>query len=428
MKIIILVAAAVVALVLLRKLGYRKVSFLALIGAFAVLPGSVYGEYIGYVGIAPGSLQIMTYMLAISFSILLVKFRNRLDYWLIIALFAYLLVLTPTLWKSENHVWFGTLLFLFCGASYLIGTRFADFLVEPEFRRFWIGVLFAGLAVQLATAVLQLLGLPIFAMDAETAAYMGSRVNGTFNHPTALGKMVLVVLLLSLPFWLDRDKVIRWLTWGSLAIGILLLILSGGRANLLAGFMMLGIWFLLNLKQINRGLRIAGAVALSLGGLAGLWVIIKRFQEDPEGGARGRLLETALENMNETFVFGVGPNGYVAHFGQFDDLTAMGWVVHNYFVLSLAELGLIGSTIFLGLMAFVFVRSLEGAIRLRDSLGLQKAFLCFVPGFLLVGWTGWGFMHQYNLPFLLFALGVVAGTLTISNKHREESLPEKLAV
>lgn len=245
--------------------------------------------------------------------------------------------------------------------------------------------------VEFVVTGLQALGVGIFPMQGRTLDLEGGRANGTYWHPSVVGKILLLVYPLLLVFSISRDRVVRWSGLIAVYLSLGVVAFSESRANILALLMALVIWTVTR----RRGGVISRVIPLGImvtAGIVGIRIVLDRFAADPEGGARGELTETALRVIQEHPWFGVGPGEYLSAAAVFDPLAAAGWPVHNVFLLQTAELGVIGAALYFAPLLVTIGRSVP-ALWVRgdgSDLEIARALASTVPGLLLIGLTGWG--------------------------------------
>lgn len=285
----------------------------------------------------------------------------------------------------------------------VVGRRL--FVDERAVRLFTTGLL-AIVSLEAVVAFAQTIGVPINPMDADTAALMGDRVNGTLNHPNNLGKAMLISMIISLGLAGSPDTSNRRRAIAAALVALLPLALGQGRANVAAALFLLVLWALFGTGRRNLAVRlgiplVAVAIVLPFTG-----TLIDRLQTDPEGGARNRLAEAAAAQISRAPLTGTGPNSFVTIVGDYDAVVGSGYPVHNAFLLTVAELGAVAGALFwlpvLGLAA--------GAWRARRYPTYAGAFattiLASLPGLYLVNATGWALLSSSLLPLWFFACGL----------------------
>ncbi len=90
--------------------------------------------------------------------------------------------------------------------------------------------------------VLQTAGLDIFAPVGRTLEIVGDRANGTYVHPSVVGKVVLLVLPLLLPLTRSSDNGTARVASVATFVGILPVALSESRSNFIAVIATILIW------------------------------------------------------------------------------------------------------------------------------------------------------------------------------------------
>lgn len=188
----------------------------------------------------------------------------------------------------------------------------------------------------------------------------GTRIQyvGIFNDPNDLG--LLFVMCLPMAFYLSgRGGLmgLRRLFWLALA-GLLLwgCYLTNSRGTLLAALALLAVYV-----WRKRGLLAAGV--LGSVALIGLMMLPSRLQEMDvsEESAMGRVESwyEGVQMFRQHPLFGVGAGNYT----DYNPLTA-----HNSFVLVLAELGIIGFTVWLAIVGYSFRMALAPLRRGDDII------------------------------------------------------------
>ncbi|HZV38334.1 MAG TPA: O-antigen ligase family protein [Pseudoxanthomonas sp.] len=188
----------------------------------------------------------------------------------------------------------------------------------------------------------------------------GTRIQyvGIFNDPNDLG--LLFVMCLPMAFYLSgRGGLmgLRRLFW--LAVAGLLLwgcYLTNSRGTLLAALALLAVYVWRKRGMLAAG--ILGSVALT-----GLMMLPSRLQEMDvsEESAMGRVESwyEGVQMFRQNPLFGVGAGNYT----DYNPLTA-----HNSFVLVLAELGIIGFTVWLAIVGYSFRMTLAPLRRGDDII------------------------------------------------------------
>jgi hypothetical protein len=379
------------------------------ISTMCFLPKVLYGSTIADMtrsGISGSEPRIMTYTAGIAviaaMGALLAR-QSRANR-LLFPFVAFLVFCYSFVWEPTGEVQAGMIHFLTAAAAWTAGL-FASTCIKRDERsgRQFIYWILAAVLVQLLISLLQFAGFPLFPTNAATSELVGSRVNGSFGHPTTLGKVLLLFQMVSLPFTRSSEARTRRVAWLSVVASFPMLVLSGGRANFFSAIVMVLLWTLL----LPRGRALASKVAIPLivatVGFASAGVWIARFEEDPEGSTRQHFNAVAMALIPGNPIAGTGPNTYITTAAPTDALTAQGWPVHNSVLLASVEIGVLGAALlFLPLLVALFVawRSRRDDTKAGD---FARAYVASSPGIALVALTGWGMMSDVLVLWLFLA-------------------------
>ncbi|MFY1636512.1 O-antigen ligase family protein [Solwaraspora sp. WMMB335] len=390
------------------------------IGPMALLP-SENPHYAGIANLNP-TLHTYTIALATAFALLAVRIPRRLGQVMLpwLPLLAWLVLGAVTAWEPNLRTLSGVLHLVLGAMAFAIGQAGAQIRLvsraDPAHdpRPPVLGWAFALVAwAQLIAVGLAAIGLPLRRIDGVQALDVLGRATGLTAHPGELAKLLFFcgMCALVLP---QRTRNQRRLAWSTLAAVFVGVWLTQSRTALVAVVSMVGLFLLLeraNGRWQRQHLALIGLTgALGLGSLP--W-LIERFTADPGGGARGHVAQVAFEVIIANPWAGVGPNGYVALVGRTDSLTASGVPVHNIFLLSLAELGIVGAALLWLPLLLVLGTALRRTIRTRGADPAARLLVSATPGILLIGMTGWGLLQgPYFLMFMLIVgfFGARVGT------------------
>jgi O-antigen ligase len=182
-------------------------------------------------------------------------------------------------------------------------------------------------------------------------------------------------------------------------------VLAQGRANLAAAAALVAGWALLQ-PGLNLSRKISVLLGLGVAGLAASGVVISRFEEDPDGGVRGEILDYATRIVSLFFWSGTGPNRYTIENAP---LSGSFIPVHNSFVLALAELGIVGFMLLFAPIAVMTIRA-WGRRRLRTPAGDgARAIVASALPMIMIGYTGWGMLATSVLSLAMFSFGLMWG-------------------
>lgn len=357
-------------------------------------------------GIAGSEPRIMTYTVGIAVIAAAGALFSRPSRGnrLFIPFIAFLMICFSFVWQPTGEVQAGMVHFLTAAAAWSAGLFTASRVERDEKTGkqfiFWI---LAAVLLQLVISVLQFAGLPLFPTNAATSELVGSRVNGSFGHPTTLGKVLLLFQMVCLPFTRSLESSTRKAAWIAVLAAFPMLILSGGRANFFSAIVMVLLWTLL----LPRGRALASKFVIPLivatVGFASAGVWVARFEEDPEGSTRQHFNEVAMALIPDNFLAGTGPNTYITTAGPTDMLTAQGWPVHNSVLLASVEIGVLGTIL---LFTPIVVGFFVGWSRRREDSNagdFARAYVASAPGIALVALTGWGMMSDILALWLFLA-------------------------
>ncbi len=359
-----------------------------------------------HVGMAPAQPQLRTYgavLLVLGLAAVLSARPGTVPVaWVLLA--GWLATGFLLVWSRSAEQWSGLLQVTTALAAWCAGSRFGRLDRDGPGGRALALALVGIVAAQCVVGLMQLGGVPINPLDPADAAILGNRINGTSNHPNNLGKMVLLVLMLLLPLTRSLDRTTRRLALGATVAALVPLALAQGRANFVGALMTVVLWAALTPRGQDLGARLWLLVGTGLLGLASAGVFLARFDEDPDGGARGRLMRDALRYLPEHLWTGMGPNSYTT---VMSPRTGSFIPVHNSVLLAVAELGLLGGVL---LLLPVVVAVARGWARRRD-LDVRgdagRALVASAPALLLVAMTGWGMLGTAILPLWFFVVALL---------------------
>lgn len=390
-------------------------AFGLLITAMFLIPQRlIRSDTLGHVGIADGSPTVASYtavICALALGAVGTSFinpaRSLLPRTAALASLG-LLVGLFVLWTPDAQETAGVLALLLGFAAWIVGAFLGPRLfASVSSIRIMAGVVLGAVAIETIVAALQMLGVPLFPVHGDAAAYLGARSNGTFEHPAILGKAVFCLQMIALVVVSEKDLAARRMAWGALLVGFIAQGLTQGRANILAAVLLVGAWVVLMPRaRVSLNVRLAVPVALTLVSLPFVGAVASRFQEDPGGGPRGHLLAVAREQISAAPIAGVGPNDYVSTVAAFDQVAAQGFPVHNAFFLTAGELGLPMAALFWLPFAVLLVRAWKTRRSAPRTGTFAVVLLAAAPGFYVMLTTGWGFLTSPNFPLMCLTFGI----------------------
>lgn len=407
----LLVLAAVVPLI-----GLWRTLSLALLVALALVPYPAVALALDQVhyGIADGIYTPTSYSIALA-AVVVAGLRQRevrLSIVLSAGFLVYLSILTILLWGNTAAQWSGNIhlvtALLAVGAGAAIGHTL---LKDSTFRLLWVSVTLGILVIQALASAAQLSGIPLSLFTNDVSYFIKElRPIGTFNHPSVIGKTVLVLLIVVLPFTRDARRATSRIAWAAVLVGVAVTAATQARSNIAAVLVAVVLWVLFdNRRSIKRRLITAGVAALASVPVA--LTVIPRFLSDPGGGDRPELLSTGLQQIASAPFLGIGANSYSAVVGQWDELAASGFPVHNTFLLATAELGALGAIMLFVPLVWQFVSAARSWSGTGLARGASVASLVALPGLALVTMTGWGMLTEGALVLWYFSIGISIGLM-----------------
>jgi hypothetical protein len=279
----------------------------------------------------------------------------------------------------------------------------------------------APIAAHGVAVVLQYLGLMYARTDSMGSAAV-TRMSGFAGHPGNLGKILLLLVIMLLPLAASDDRVAKRLAESMTIVSCILVALSFSRVNIPALGVVVGTWYLAasaatSLKRATMmGIGVAASIPV-------IQVLLLRHEDDPFGGSRAVLSRTALDQISQSWLFGVGPNDYLPTVGQVDRLAGGGLPVHSVLLLLLAELGVL---IFV-LVAWPVVQTFREAVRGVRLGGPIRPYaivaVASAPGIVLILWTGHGMISEVVAPLAFLSCGFVHETLRSGRLQRSGGRP-----
>ncbi|MBS1716535.1 MAG: O-antigen ligase family protein [Armatimonadetes bacterium] len=220
--------------------------------------------------------------------------------------------------------------------------------------------------------------------------------------------------------WKESPKLLRLLNYSLLPVGIYGMVLTASRG----GFISLAPGLIFILTTYKR-MPMAGRVATVLIALAGaVWVakmdwttsaqlemkvgrIATIFSSNDQDHLTGRsdLWRAGWEEFKRHPVLGVGKGAYapaIETYATFKDSTGQGLIAHNTFLSVLTELGLVGFSLFIGMIAFTV--SLVWKMPAQDRNAWLATITTYMIAFMSVTWD------TYPNVYIFLAVAASAGT------------------
>lgn len=416
-----LIAAFVLVMIFIAGVGKLQVLIAVTLVAFFLYPRILYGEVSTdgfFIGISYSHAVLLSCHIAIAFAFVYGIVRgtgmelNNIVPILPLAIFtvvSYLFV-----WPHSTALSAGLLHLLTICASWIAGSILCNAVHRSAKGEVVLSKWIAGLASFIAiVCILQSGGVDLYGNSAKLLrSFAGARVVATFNEPTAAGKMLFLLAIIAVVWLFGKDVKKRRHATITVAAIVLVALLTQTRTNF-AAIGALILLYSLTVKSRNRFSRMA------LGFCAALLVVFgsystwdARFAEG--GGIRVHTLEVALDyiSSNQDLLWqGVGPNRYFEVLAPLDSWVARGYPAHNYFLFLLVEMGLVGTLLYVLPLAWLTSKSIQHS---KNSAGsaMAKAWVCALPGLLLIAMLGWGLLSVVA-PALFLVMGYVYASLNL---------------
>jgi len=230
--------------------------------------------------------------------------------------------------------------------------------------RFFLLILIGGMLAESLLMIVQWrTGLQFYIPGIEVSMY-GDRAAGTLGQATVSGGLLAATLLIVISkFWLAVDKPTRFFPLGCFIIGCVALVSTFSRAawgSFAAAFLCFLFFGWRRGWVKGRSIIVLALIGLVIGA-AFYPLILGRLTGEDFGSASSRikmarLAWNVLNASPSHLAFGVGANNYalIAPAYNTTNVGDLGYVidssVHNTYILTTAETGLIGLFIFLGLL------------------------------------------------------------------------------
>ena len=219
------------------------------------------------------------------------------------------------------------------------------------------------------------------------------RPYATFSHPNVLAGF-LVITMLFLFIFLPKGSSAKIFLIFTLSLGTLSLFLSLSRVSILAWFICLSFLFCFSVykkykkgkSNIKKSIFAASAlIVLSLLFIFQNSLLIQRFLStslsDESVVQREDLFRQAISMFEKNPVFGVGLNGFYDNLNPFSEKIFLIQPVHNIFMLTLSQLGIVGFLFLLGMLILGLVRAIDIKSKKRKYLICLFFSVCFLGMF-----------------------------------------------
>ncbi len=333
--------------------------------------------------------------------------------WLLAVFLVPSLIFLLAVWGNTPEQWSGIKLYATALLAFGVG-RWLSGTLSDESALVVVCACLIVCAVQFTVAFAQLQGATVIDVGSAGESWISAgRMVGIHSHPAILGRNIFLLFCFLLPLTAYPQRRIRTFAYCAIAIGVFAVLLTLSRANTVAIVSAIVLWVIFN-RRADTLLAKISVIAFGGAAIAANSAVISELQDrqaaDPSGGYRGRFREVALDRIQEEPLTGVGPNSYVQVVGQYDIYSATGFPVHNVFLYSIVETGLIVTAI-LFWPIFITLRAAFGQIiRGERPNSSSAALLSVLPGIFVIASTGWGLLTFYSLPLWFIGFGFLAAT------------------
>jgi O-antigen ligase len=271
--------------------------------------------------------------------------------------------------------------------------------------------------------------------------YGGKTINffrpaGTGNDPNdAGGHIAMLILIIMSLFFYTQNYLKKILMVIVLLMSIAALILTFSRGSWLSFTVGLVIFFFVALYHhwINAKRIVAAALLISILFAVFSVPIIARLSQDDRGAAYSRvpLMKLAFEMIQKHPLIGVGANNFGIVLPQYLSSELRGewlYIVHNQYLLTFAETGLIGLVFFLLILGKVFLTCLR-CIRAKDSM-LSPLSMGIISGlitlFLLMGVELTISRLTVQLFWIMVSIAIASEKLIRNNRRQFLNVPKAM--
>jgi O-antigen ligase len=306
-------------------------------------------------------------------------------------------------------------------------------LVENEAQLKGLILLFLASAIYPAgLAIIQWFQAPSY------GPYYIFRASGTFTKPTALGGLLLAVVLMAFPLAIYPriSRGLRWLIIGMFGAAVLALILSFTRAAWIGVIMGFGVLLLTPLfRNMSRGLRLSAlaVTALVIGALWAFGPLIDQRLVTPtadlvttgtgEDSVLSRRYETiaGVRIILDNYFLGTGIGNYGKAVWKYDliyNTTLIPVVPHNIIFYFLGQVGIVGAAGFAWLVAWLYRRVKSHHRHVLGNAGNVTSYVYFGSLACLIGYVSFMIFHS---GLFTNEIWVVIASLIVATRLAETS-------
>lgn len=241
------------------------------------------------------------------------------------------------------------------------------------------------------------------------------RPSAAFQHSAVVGKLSLIMLIAMLPLLRHEDKRVSRRAFLAVTMCAVATGLTLSRANSICIVAVFVAWeLILSPRGRVRRQGSRAPMIFIVSALAALFAptIIDRFRTDPDGGGRPEMMEAALTYLPDYWLTGTGPNNYTIEFMRFSTIVMKTTrPVHNSAMLLLLELGVFIAFLYALPLLVAWLRGARNWIGNFDQRLWGRSLAIGLVGVGASAMTGWAFIQEPALGFLLFVTGYATGRL-----------------
>ena len=408
---------------------------IGLLVATGLLPWRIsLGPVVWHIGVDSYYTSPWLYWVPVLLIALFAERRARAPAWLMVYLIAtavFFLISSTIIWEGLPNQWSGTIHYIFGAIALVAGYRLrASVRFVHGLERTVVVAMAVILILQVPIELAQLAGIPLTIFGDLKTLMVDGRPIGTFNHPTAVGKVaVLFAVPLLMGLGSEDPKTRRWV-WNGLAAGFFATAMTVSRANLLGLVMTVLIWMLLaRQSEMKSTVKVLSGIGLVLLSIPFVGLLVERsLEESTFGGGRSYLLSVGLDAIGRSPLTGVGPNNYVEGVGVFDPVVASGVPVHSAPLFIAGEIGIPGAILLMLPLVVVAISAL-GKVRADGETGAtSRAFIASFPGGMLIALTGWGMLGEQIFGLWGFVVGYSSASILGSRPQSLQVTPTNRVV
>lgn len=255
-------------------------------------------------------------------------------------------------------------------------------------------------------------------VDAESFD-ITTRAYATFNNPNVLGEYLIVIGALAAGMmWKVKNWASRLFFTGCFGVICLGLVATNSRGAMLGLLFAAGLFVLLAERRLIP-LGILGLLAMPFILPPALWerLLSSITMSDSSSQYRVSIYQAGLEIVQHYWMTGIGVDAFNEIYPMFSLEAANAYHVHNLFLQELIELGIVGFSVFMGMLVFFFQKLYSTMSRAAKRYRfLLAAIFGALAGVLLQGMTD-HIWFDYSIVLLFWCvLGIGMASVRLGEK------------